>query len=70
MSPITGVMNGVVSAGCCLDGLEGNLLDSVDGFDAVLPDGGREREVRMESPMFGGREAVNNNNKKMDRLKH
>lgn len=59
INPITGVMNDV--SVCVLsEGHVTAILVPVGSFEAVLPEGGREREARIGSPMLGGRDATKN----------
>jgi len=44
-----------------------DLLAPVGPFEGILPEGGRESEVRMESPMFGGRDALKKKEEKKER---
>lgn len=57
--PVTGAMRGLLSrVGVSCDGSRLDLLSPAGWSEATLPDGCKDREARMESPMLGGRDPV------------
>lgn len=63
--PKTGAIKGDLSCMSC-DGSVAYCGPSSGWLEGSLPEGGRDREVKMESPMLGGRDAVNSKQKKKD----
>lgn len=63
--PNTGVMKGVSSRACVPS--DDSLADIL-ARDGTFPEGGRDSEARMESPMFGGSEAVTKNKQEHEKF--